>query len=241
MPNALPDPPPEPVAWRDVPHGRVLLFAPHPDDEVAGPGGALALHRRAGDPVRVVVATDGIDGDPDRRFDPATYALMRRQESAQGLHEVGVDDVVFWGFPDGQVLSAADVERGVRTASAALQDFHPDVVYLPWRHEGHPDHHALHHIVVAALARTAFAGLALGYEVWNAMLPDVLLDVTPVVEQKRRAMLAHRSQLAYVRYDHALLGLSAYRSLVHQRGQGYAEAFCVVQGPLPGVPAAPGR
>lgn len=237
MVNDLPDPPPEPVLWREVPHGRVLLFAPHPDDEVAGPGGTLALHKNAGDPVRVVVATDGIAGDPDQRFDAASYASMRRAESTAGLREVGVDDVTFWGFPDNCVLSAADRERGVLAAVAELERWRPDFVYLPWQREGHPDHHALHQIVTAAMQRVAFAGLALGYEVWNAMLPDVIVDVTSVVEPKRRAMQAHQSQLAYVQYDHALLGLSAYRSLVHLRGRGYGEAFCVVRGTLP-APAA---
>ena len=226
-------PPPEPVLCT-VPRGRVLLFAPHPDDEVAGPGGTLALHRAAGDPVRVVVATDGIAGDPDGRFDAAGYAERRRAESVAGLRELDVDDVVFWGFPEGGGPSAADAERGAQAAAAELERYRPDVVYLPWQREGHPDHHALHAIVVQALDRTAFAGLALGYEVWNAMVPDRIVDVTSVVERKRRAMQAHESQLAYVLYDHALLGLSAYRSLVHLRGRGYGEAFCVVRG-------APGR
>lgn len=229
------DPPPEPVSWRAVPHGRVLVFAPHPDDEVAGPGGVLALHRAAGDPVRVVVATDGLAGDPEHRFEAATYAARRRGESTRGLSELGVDDVVFWGFPDSCVLSPSDLERGVLAAADELRRYRPDLVYLPWQHEGHPDHHALHTIVVHALDRGAFTGTALGYEVWNAMIPDLIVDVTAVTDQKRRAMLAHESQLAYVQYDHALLGLSAYRSLVHLRGRGYGEAFCVVRGTLPVV------
>ena len=112
-----------------------------------------------------------------------------------------------------------------------IEAFRPDVVYLPWEAEGHPDHHALFRIVTAALDRQRSAAMALGYEVWNAMIPDVIVDVTAVVEQKRRAMLCHASQLAYVRYEHALLGLSAYRSLVHMRGQGYGEALRFVRNP----------
>jgi LmbE family N-acetylglucosaminyl deacetylase len=229
------DPPPEPVLWRSPPRGRVLVFAPHPDDEVAGPGGTLARHRAAGDPVRVVVATDGIAGDPERRFEAASYPARRRAESVQGLRELGIDDVTFWGFPDNCVLAASDVERGVLAAIAELQRWRPDIVHLPWQREGHPDHHALHRIVVQALDRLAWPGLALGYEVWNAMVPDVIVDVTPVIDAKRRAMLAHESQLAYVQYEHALLGLAAYRSLVHLRGRGYGEAFVVVRGALPDV------
>jgi LmbE family N-acetylglucosaminyl deacetylase len=115
----------------------------------------------------------------------------------------------------------------------ALRSFAPDVVYLPWAREGHPDHHAVHVAVVMALDAVAFRGLALGYEVWNALVPDVVLDVTAVIEQKLAAMRAHRSQIDYVTYDHAILGLAAYRSLVHQRGRGYAEGFVVVRGSLP--------
>ncbi len=225
--------PPIPKLWKQVPRGRVLAFAPHPDDEVAGPGGILALHAAQGDAVRVVVTTDGVNGDPDHRHDPAAFAQLRRAESRAGLRELGIDDAVFWGFPDGHVLSPVDVEQGIAMASAALAAFRPDVVYLPWELDGHPDHHALHLVVTRALDRTAFTGLALGYEVWNAMVPDVIVETTSVFAKKQRAMLAHQSQIAYVQYDHALGGLSAYRSLVHLRGRGYGEALRCVRGVLP--------
>ena len=236
--NAMPE---RPALWRTVPKGRVLVLAPHPDDEVAGPGGIVALHREQGDEVVVVVATDGTNGDPDARHDPAEYAELRHGESRKGLHEVGVDaaNVHFWGFPDGCELSEADLERGVQLAVAALDEFRPDVVYLPWEREGHPDHHALFAVATRAMERANWPGLALGYEVWNAMIPDVVVDTTRVIERKRRAMLAHASQIAYVQYDHALAGLSAYRSLVHLRGRGYGEALTLVRGTLPADLADP--
>ncbi len=221
-----------PAHWTDVPHGRVLVFAPHPDDEIAGPGGALALHARAGDAVRVVVTTDGTSGDPERRYAPEAYAALRRGETRAGLRELGLGDAAFWGFPDSCELSEADLERGAQLALAELTQFRPDVVYLPWQRDGHPDHHALHVVVTRALDRAAFAGLALGYEVWNAMVPDLVVDTTPVMPQKVRAMLAHASQTAYTQYDHSIAGLNAYRSLQHQHGRGYAEAFVVVRGTI---------
>ena len=231
--DRMPPAPSEPRRLAALPKGPVLAFAPHPDDEIAGPGGALCLHRRQGDPVRVVVATDGIAGDPDQRFDKATYAERRRDESRRGLMALGVHDVEFWGFPDNCSLSTNDLELGLQRACASLQSARPAIVYLPWAHEGHPDHHALHHIVVRALDRVAFAGLALGYEIWNAMLPDLVLDVSAVMPQKEQAMAAYASQTAYVQYDHCVRGLNAYRSLVHGRGSGYWEAYCVVRGRLP--------
>lgn len=223
--TAAASPPPEPTWCRTAPPGRVLVFAPHPDDEVAGPGGCLALHRRQGDPVRVVVVSSGAAGDPERRFDPASYAALRQRESRAGLAELGVDDAVYWGLPDNCVLSESDLELGRQLVAAAIAEFRPEVVYLPWENEGHPDHHALYLIVWAALRRVAFGGLALGYEVWNAMVPDVVVDITAVAEAKRRAIRAHASQTAYVDFEHTILGLNAYRSMVHARGVGYCEGF----------------
>jgi LmbE family N-acetylglucosaminyl deacetylase len=228
--------PPQPALWRDVPRGRVLAFAPHPDDEVAGPGATLARHAMQGDPVRVIVSTDGTNGDPDDRHAPADYAALRREESRAGLRELGLDDVVYWGFPDGFELSDSDLAQGVDMAKAALQEFAPDLVYLPWELDGHPDHHALHVVVTRALDALGLDVPALGYEVWNAMIPDVIVDVTATAERKRRALRAHASQLAYVKIDATLLGLAAYRSQVHLRGEGYGEAFQLVRGALPKLP-----
>jgi LmbE family N-acetylglucosaminyl deacetylase len=219
------EPPPEPELWRAPPRGRVLAFAPHPDDEIAGPGGCLALHQRQGDAVRVIVASTGAAGDPEQRFDPATYAARRQAESRAGLAALSIADAIYWGLPDNCVLSAADFELGRQLAAAAIAEFNPDLVYLPWEHEGHPDHHNLHLIVTAALANVGFRGWVLGYEVWNAMIPDVVVDITAVAEAKRQAIRAHQSQTAYVDFEHTLLGLNAYRSMVHARGRGFAEGL----------------
>jgi len=228
--------PPRPVLWREVPTGRVMAFAPHPDDEVAGPGGTLARHAQQGDAVRVVVSTDGTNGDPDGRYADGEYAELRRQESRTGLRALGLDDpadVDYWGFPDGFELSENDLAMGTEKALAAMRAFAPDVVYLPWSRDGHPDHHALYVVVTRALDQLGGDVLALGYEVWNAMIPDVIVDITATADRKRRALQAHRSQTDYVKIDHTLLGLAAFRSQVHLRGEGFAEAFELVRGSLP--------
>lgn len=229
----MPAPPPEPRRLEPLPRGPVLAFAPHPDDEIAGPGGALCMHRRQGDPVRVIVATDGEAGDPEGRHDERDLGDARREETRNGLAEIGVHDVHFWGFPDGHVLNEGDLGVGLDKAVAALETSKPDIVYLPWAQEGHPDHHALYHIVVRALEATQFEGLALGYEVWNAMLPDCVLDVTSVMPAKLAAMGRYTSQLEYARFDNCVTGLNMYRSLVHGAGRGHWEAFQVVRGTLP--------
>jgi LmbE family N-acetylglucosaminyl deacetylase len=216
---------PEPEFRRAPERGRVLCFAPHPDDEVIGPGGALCLHRRQGDPVRVIVATDGTAGDPDRRFDPSTYRERRRAESRAGLAWLDVADVAFWGLPDNCVVRSEDIAGVTERAVAELVSFAPEVVYLPWEGEAHSDHRALHLTVVRSLARVGFTGHAFGYEVWTPMVPDRILDIRDVAEQKRRAIACYASQIAYVDYDHTIFGLHAHRSLQFNRGRGYCEGY----------------
>jgi len=212
--------------WRSAPEsGRVLVFAAHPDDECAGPGGALLLHRRQGDPVRVVIATDGRAGDPDRRYDEATYVERRQNESRTGMAHLEVDDFVFWGYPDDCVITDNDVEMIASRAEAEVEAYRPDIVYLPWTGDAHTDHRAVHCGVVRCLRRTGFAGIAYGYETWSAMLPDLILDISPVVEEKRRALACYESQLAYNDYLHPVFGLNAFRSMQFNKGKGHAEAF----------------
>ena len=223
-------PPPQPEVWAKPKPGRVLCFAPHPDDEAAGPGGTLVLHRQQGDPVRVVLATDGIAGDPDGKFDKATYGERRRAESRAAMAVLGVDDVAFWGLPDSCEITENDIETVAGLAAREIREFAPDLIYAPWEGEGHGDHWALSMSVQRALAMTEFRGLAYGYEIWNACVPDLIVDITAVVETKRESMRQYPSQLAYADYLHPIFGLNAHRSLLFARGSGYGEAFVYLRG-----------
>ncbi len=216
---------PQPDVWRAPPAGRVLCFAPHPDDECIGPGGLLALHRRQGDPVRVVVASDGRAGDPDGKFDAGSYTERRRAETRAGLHELGVDDVGFWGLPDSCVITDGDLDLLAGLAQAEIDSYAPEIVYMPWEGEGNSDHRALFCGVFRALKRRAWPGRALGYEIWNHLVPDVLVDITDVIDRKERALRGFATQLAYTDILRPTLGLNAARSMIFNNGVGYGEAL----------------
>jgi len=210
--------------------GRVLCFAPHPDDEALGVGGTLHLHACQEDPVRVVVVTDGIAGDPEGRFESTTYGERRRNESRTAMEILDIHDVVFWGLPDSCVITESDLEGLAAQVASAVQEFMPDVVYLPWEWDGNSDHMALHQAVVRGLRRTRFDGHAYGYEVWSPNpRPDVVVDITEFVELKRRAVQHYVTQMAYGDMVHPVLGMNSYRSLLLERNKGYGEAFSRVQ------------
>ncbi|HYC62641.1 MAG TPA: PIG-L family deacetylase, partial [Thermoanaerobaculia bacterium] len=70
---------------------RLLVLAPHPDDEVIGCGGVVAQHLREGRAVRIVIATDGAE---------AGDASSREEESRRALSLLGDADLHFLRIPD---------------------------------------------------------------------------------------------------------------------------------------------
>lgn len=123
-PNALPTP---------AVNAAALVIAPHPDDEIAC-AGLLALHRRAGAEVTVVVCTDGrasraVPGMPDER------AATRRAECEAATARLGVT-LVWLGVPEVHELDA-------EALAARLSGFSAPVVYAPSRVDYHPVHRAV--------------------------------------------------------------------------------------------------
>jgi LmbE family N-acetylglucosaminyl deacetylase len=204
---------------------RVLVLAPHPDDETIGAGGTLARLAAAGATVEVVVLTDG-EATPGTGLEVAEAGRRRRQEAARACVHLGLAPPKFGGHPDGGLAQRQAELAG--ELGALVPDLAPQAVFLPWFGDGHPDHRA----VSAALARTGLPDRVdvWAYETWAPLPANRVVDITPVVDLKRRALAAHVTAGAAFDLD-AMIGLNRYRSVHGLAGRGWAEAFLVAPAP----------
>ncbi|GAC1313337.1 MAG: hypothetical protein NVSMB16_10120 [Acidimicrobiales bacterium] len=195
-----------------------IVVAPHPDDETIGCGGLLALLGRAGVPTSVIFATDGeaTRGSP---APPAEVAALRRAEAQRACEVLGVASVSFLHLADGHLdLAGPELTGAIRTAGQGSSG----TLLCPWFGDGHPDHTA----VTEAVVRSGLADdrEVWSYETWTPLPCNRIVDISSVVDVKRRAMDAHAT--ASLAFDiEATLGLNRYRSIHGLMGRGHAEAF----------------
>lgn len=208
---------------------RLLVLAPHPDDEVIGCGGLVAQHLRENRRVRVVVATDGAE---------AGSGAVREEESRRALSRLGTVEIEFLRFRDRALDdSAAPLIR------AELLSFRPDLVLVPSPIEIHPDHLALSQLFCELVQQdeSLFATLALTqvafYEVGQPLRPNAIVDISDVAEEKYNAIAEHKSQLAMRDYIEYARGLNAYRAMTLSPETTYAEAYFVTE--LPALRTTP--
>ena len=194
-------------------HDRVLVFAPHPDDESIACGGLLQVAQGAGAAVRVVVLTDG-DNNPwpqrwvEKRWsigerERARWGARRRDEAREAMRLLNIaeGDGCFLGLPD---LGLTDLlMRGdsqvVESLRGQIEQFAPTLLVLPALSDRHPDHSATHILSRLALTRCSAAPpRLLTFAVHGAKPTEGGLAICLSQAQrdiKQAAILAHASQM----------------------------------------------
>lgn len=131
------------------PDRRIVVVAPHPDDEVIGCGGILAAAAEQGNPLVLIAVTDGeACYPPTPGCSRQQLAAMRRAESVEALRRLGNLPAAIHrlGLPDGGVRDHMQVLT--QQLRRLLQP--GDIVITTWRHDGHADHDAVGQAVADA-------------------------------------------------------------------------------------------
>lgn len=201
----------------------VTVFAPHPDDEVFGCGGLLALLVQQGRTIRVVIVSDGGYGDHGRDT-PA-----RKQESCAAAAILGYSTIEFWDLPDQGLNRETDLSHRMQQH---LAEYPSSLVLAPSLWEIHPDHIAVCRAATEAVSYAASAPALWYYEVGVPMPRPFIVDITSVSERKSAAMNCFKSQIIVQDYASQISGLNAYRGYTLPRFGAWGEAYVA---PEPGL------
>lgn len=196
---------------------RVLVVTAHPDDVDFGSGGTVASLVATGSVVTYCIVTDGDAGGFDPTVPRSEIPGIRRAEQTAAAACLGVSDVRFLGYRDGELTVTHELRRDI---SRVIRQVRPELVITqsPDRnyrriYASHPDHLAAGEAALQAVypdARNPFAhptlladeGLAewAVTQVWvmGRQEPDYFVDITAHFEQKLAALRAHESQVAHL-------------------------------------------
>lgn len=232
-------PPPRHVPG-DPMRRRVLAVVAHPDDEVLGVGGTLALHAEAGSAVTVLIMSEG----EQEKLEGTPRCGTRRECALQAARQMGVGDVVFHDFPDQRLDGVPFIEL-IKAVEDALTTHRPTVVYTHHGGDANTDHQVVFKAVYAACrpmtplgstverfltfetpSSTDQAPQVAGY-VFN---PTTFVDVEPVWDRKLKALECYPTEMIGGKHPRSFDYIEA---LARVRGghSGYllAEAFVPVR------------
>lgn len=192
---------------------RLLVVAPHPDDETIATALLIQRVQAAGGKVGILLLTRG-DNNPwpqrwlERRIrigtsDRERWGHRRHAEMLQALQclEVPVQALQSLGWPDmgvtDRLLQSGDA--AVAELVAAFDQFRPSLIAMPALGDRHPDHGSAHVLVRLALATRGDPPQQLAYLVHGRAPDSGVIEISGTAAQanrKRTALAAHRSQMA---------------------------------------------
>lgn len=207
----------------EAPFGEsMLVVAPHQDDEVIGCGGAMALQRRAGRRVKVVVLQDGADEHAQVSMTREALRDRRNAESRAAAGVIDAEEPMFLGSRH----MRQDAESLAGTLRELIESSCVDSVFTPFVLDGHPDHRACNAILAMALANLDTEIRVLQYEVWANCIPNVAVVIDDVVTQKEKMLECFEFANSAVNYSHATLGLNRFHSRLLPAGRArFVEAY----------------
>lgn len=217
--------------------GRVLVIAPHPDDEVLGCGGTMARLTSLGTRVEVAIVTEG----KPPRYDCAAVERVRTEAAAAHVL-LGIAATHYLDFPAAELDGVPHAELNLRIG-ALIDETMPDTLFVPFVGDIHLDHQLVFHsaMVAARPRRATYPRTILAYETlsetnWSApylepaFVPSVYVDITSTLDRKLAAFAAYESQCCVFpneRSPEAIRALATLRGATVHRPA--AEAFVLIR------------
>lgn len=189
---------------------RILVVSPHPDDESIGCGGLLSKYQGHCD---VLLVTDGYREDLDNK----DASQQRVNEFKTATDFLGVCNIFMLHIPEHKIKENISKFYDVDFSKYKY-------IFIPNRFESHKDHADLYKVMKKVAKKKAPKTELVEYEVWTTLREhNIKIDISDAVEEKKQAILLHKSQVEELDYVSMILGLNSYRGKGH--GCDFAEVY----------------
>lgn len=219
---------------RDENKMRILVIAPHPDDEVLGCGGTIARHVANSDDVFLCIATSAYTPDWSEDF-----IKNRKIEIENSCRILGINKTYFLNFPTVKLDTIPQKDLN-SSFSSILDQINPDIVYIPFKGDLNKDHRLIFEaLLVATRPVNSSVSRVLAYEIlseteWGNPIenftPNSYVDISNTLEKKINSMQAYKSEIR--NYPHPR-SPDVIRALAIKRGSEagvkFAEAFMIIR------------
>ncbi len=217
-----------PSSYTLSPQDRVLVFAPHPDDEALGCGGLIQQALALGAQVRVIFQTDGDNNPWPQRYVEQRWTIdascrqrwgaRRRLEALRSLQTLGLqaDSAAFFGLPD-QGLAGLFQQKDAPTLDlhvSELQTFRPTLLVVPSQDDNHPDHVGSYDLIQEAMHRAGMSLPQWAYLIHRRWLCPEAAGLTLQLSLRQKAR-----KLAAIECHETQLILSSSRFCAYARDQ----------------------
>lgn len=196
---------------------KILIIAPHPDDECIGPGGLLLLFKKL---CQIMVCTDGSIGQDEFSTDLCKH--IRHEEFLNEMKYLGINSQSYQllNMPDGDLIRCEDCLSQIDFSKFTK-------IFVTGPNDNHSDHMAAFKFVVKELQKIANDSVELFcYEVHNPMRnPTHYLDISKVLKEKVKLINFHQSQLKDLPYDKYAKVEAEYRALQNRMAGKYIEVY----------------
>ena len=223
---------------------KVLVIAAHPDDEVLGCGGAIALHVKKKDDVHVVILAEGVTSrDKSRNRKKRSKEIKNLLLSAQKSHKtLGSKSLKFFNLPDNRMdsINLLDI---VKIIEKEVNLVKPEIIYTHHIGDLNIDHSITHQAVVTACRPEPNKSVKkiYSFEVpsstdWQSVQsdkffkPNCFIDISKTLQKKLKALKAYKSEMRSWPHSRSIKNvenLAKWRG--SSSGMKAAEAFIIIR------------
>lgn len=190
--------------------GKVLVIAPHQDDESIGCGGSLIKFVKDGGHLEIAFCTTG--------------ESERMNETKKATQILGSKTNHFFQFEIRSLYS------NINKLADCLSDLlfykiKPDIIFMPFMIDNHQDHVSVSKAFCKAYQKTKIDCLIYAYSVWQVLIPNVIIDVSEEWEQKKAAIECYKTQTVSRDYVTMASSIAQYWAQVKGKDTKYCESF----------------